>query len=102
MNQTTVQLNGAIFLYDVARIAGVGNNHLNDPTVVGATGHGGHEGHIMPPASKPPAAKPDKVKPATPPTPPVAKPVERKARSRLRALGRLAKRAVVQQDMVGI
>lgn len=50
MKQTTVQITAAISI-DSVRAAG-------------------HEGHVMPPASKPPAVKPGKDKPATPPTPP--------------------------------
>lgn len=79
MKQISVPANEAFSLPGAAAAARAATSRLNGPTSIRAAGHEGHEGHVMPPASKPPAAKPGKDKPAAPPTPPGAKPKEKKS-----------------------
>lgn len=79
MKQITVRINAASSIHGDGGAGGVASSRLNGRKTFRAAGHEGHEGHVMPPASKPPAAKPGKDKPAAPPTPPGAKPKEKKS-----------------------
>ena len=85
MQQTAVQINESTSIYHDTGVGRVGTSILRSPTTVRATGHEGHEGHVMP---MPPAVKPakEKIKPKAPPTPPATKPPAKKAQIRLRAI----------------
>jgi hypothetical protein len=79
MKQITVRSNAASSIHGDGGAGILASSRLNGRTTLRAAGH---EGHVMPPASKPPAAKPGKGKPAAPPTPPGAKPKEKMSSGR--------------------